>query len=81
MIDRWSLWLVQRLIRGDCVDMAPAAKQRSDVIVSFLLILRKARDHHLGPSLREVVHAPHTDVSRHLGYRCVCIAHSLLARA
>ena len=63
--------MVQRQIRGDCVDMEPVAKRRDEVVVSFLMVLNEARQRQLGPSLREVVHAPQTDVCRYLGYRCV----------
>jgi len=62
---------MQRQVTGDCVDMEQFAKERYDVIVSFLMVLKEARQHQLGPSLREVVHAPQTDVCRYLGYRCV----------
>ena len=54
--------------------METAAKQRDDIIVSFLMILKKARQHNIGPSLRAVVHAPQTDVCKYLGYRSVCLA-------
>ena len=67
--------VVQRQIKGDCVDMEPAAKQRGDVVVSFLLILKKARQHHIGPSLRSVVHPPVTDVCKYLTYRSVRVVH------
>ena len=65
------MWSVQRQVRGDCVDMAPAATPRDDILVSFLLVLRQARQRQLGPSLRHVVHAPQSDVCRYLGYRSV----------
>jgi len=63
--------VLQRQIKGDCVDMQPAAKQRDDIVVSFLLILKKARQHHVGPSLRSVVDSAETDVCKVLGYRSV----------
>lgn len=63
--------MLQRQIKGDCATMAPVVKQRDDVIVSFLMILKKAHEHHLGPPLRSVVHAPQVDVCKYLGYRCV----------
>jgi len=63
--------LMQRQIKGDCVDAERGAEERGDVIVSFLLILKKARQIHLGPSLRDVVHAPQHDVCKYLGYRSV----------
>jgi len=64
-------YLLQRQIHGDCVDMAPMAKQRDDVVISFLLILKKARQHHVGPSLRSIVYSLQTDVCKYLGYRYV----------
>jgi len=68
-----SVCLLQRQIKGDCVDLEPSPKQREDVIVSFLMILKKARQLHLGPSLRSVVHAPQTDVCKYLTYRSVSL--------
>ena len=62
---------VQRQIEGDCVDMEPDTEQRGDVIVSLLMILKKARQQQLGPSLRDVLHPAQNDVCKYVGYRSV----------
>jgi len=58
-------------MHGDCVDVEHATERRGDLVVSMLSILKQARDHQLGPSLRAVVHPTQDNVCKYLGYQSV----------